>query len=68
VSSTQHCVEFVEGDSHHQITPDDAAAHSTLTEKGETAEHISFTDVPPIAHHSTDAVRELFVVRHEIAV
>jgi hypothetical protein len=28
-------VEFVDGDSDHQVIPDDPAAHPTLTEKGE---------------------------------
>ena len=65
MSPPQHSIAFVEGDPHHQVIPDDAAAHSTLTEKGEAAEHLSFGEVPSITQHSADAVRELFVVRHE---
>lgn len=64
VTSSQHRIEFVHGDSDHHVTPDDAAAHSTLAENGETAEHLSFDEVRPIAQRSADAVREPFVVCH----
>jgi hypothetical protein len=65
VTPPQHSITFGEGDPHYQVIPDDAAAHSTLTEKGEAAEHLSFGEVPSIIQHSADAFRELFVVRHE---
>jgi hypothetical protein len=63
--SSQRRLEFVDGDSDHQVIPDDPAAHSTFIEKGETAEHLSFGEVPSVAQFSADAVREVFVVRHE---
>jgi hypothetical protein len=66
VLSPQDGVTFVDRDSHHQIASHDAAAHSVLTEKGQTTEHLPFGEIPPIAQRSADAVREMFVVRHEI--
>lgn len=65
VSSSQHRVEVVERDSHHEVIADDAAAHSALTEKGETAEHLAFADVPPATQRLAKAIRESLVVRHE---
>jgi hypothetical protein len=62
----QRRVEFVDRQSHHQVIPDDAAAHPTLTEKGETTEHLSLSEAPPIAQRAADAVCESFVVRHEV--
>jgi hypothetical protein len=64
VTFSQCRVEFLERNSDHQVTPDDPTAHARLTQKGEAAKHLSFSDVPPIAQDSADAVRELFVVRH----
>jgi len=52
-------------DSDHQVIPHNAAAHSPLIEKGQTAEHLSFCEVLPIGQRSADAVCEPFVVRHE---
>jgi hypothetical protein len=64
VPSSQHSVEFIESDSHHEVATDDTAAHSTLRKKGEAAEHLSFGEVAPIAQRSADPIREVFVVRH----
>jgi hypothetical protein len=57
-------VEFVVGDSHHQVIPHDAAAHSTLAEKRETAEHLAFGHVFSTAQRLAKTIRELLVVRH----
>jgi len=61
--SLHHRVELFDGDPHHQIAADDAAAHPTAVEKRETTEHLAFTDVLPIAQRPTDAIRELLVGR-----
>jgi hypothetical protein len=65
VSSSHHSVEFVDRDSHHQVVPHDAAAHSPPTEEGKPAEHLSFAEVRPIAQRMADAIREPLVVRHD---
>jgi hypothetical protein len=65
VPSLQRRVEFVDRQSDHQVIPDDAAAHPTLTEKGEAAEHLSLGEARPVDQRSADAVCESFVVRHE---
>jgi hypothetical protein len=65
VPSSRYSVEFVDGDSDHQVIRDDAAAHSTLIEKGETTEHLSLGEICPIGQRSADAIREVFVVRHQ---
>jgi hypothetical protein len=57
-------IEFVDGDSHHQVVPDDPAAHAPLSEKGETAEHFPFVEALSIAEFSPNSVCEPFVVRH----
>jgi hypothetical protein len=49
VSRPQNGLEFVDWDSDHQIVPDDPAAHSTVTEKGEAAEHLSFGELGAVA-------------------
>lgn len=58
-------LEFVVGNPHHQVATDDTAAHPAAAEKGETAEHLPFSDVSPLFEHSANSLRESFVVRHE---
>jgi hypothetical protein len=64
VSLPQRRIEFVHGYSDHQIIPDDSAAHSPATEKRETPKHFPFREALPPVEYSSDAVGELFVVRH----
>jgi hypothetical protein len=54
-------------DSHHHVASDDAAALPTVAEERETAEHLAFSafsDVKPAVERSSNAIRELLVVRH----
>jgi hypothetical protein len=59
-------LEFVVGDSHHQIIPHDAAAHPALAEKRQAAEHLLFGDVVPAVKDPANAIREPLVVRHDV--
>ena len=56
-------LEFIVGNPHHQIASDDAAAHPTETEEGETTEHLAFGDVVSSAERLANGIRELLVVR-----
>src|SRR5713101_4836241 len=57
-------IEFVVGDSYHQIASNDAAAHPTAVQEGEAAEHLAFGDVVPSAERLANPIRERLVVRH----
>src|SRR3989475_7360605 len=59
-------IEFVVGDSYHQIAPNDSAAHPTAVQEGEAAGHLAFGDVAPRAEHLANAIRERRVVRHRV--
>jgi hypothetical protein len=64
VSPAHDGIEFVVGDSHHQIASNDAAAHPTEIEESEATEHLAFRDVVPGAERLANPIRELLVVRH----
>jgi hypothetical protein len=66
VSPAHDGIEFIIRHSNHQITSNDAAAHPTAVQEGETAEHLAFDDVVPGAKRLANAIRELLVVRHGI--
>ncbi len=51
-------IEFVVGDSHHQIAPNDSAAHPTAVQEGEAAEHLAFGDVVPSAERLANPIRK----------
>ena len=64
MSPAHHGIEFVVGDSYHQIASNDSAAHPPKLEKREAAEHLAFADVAPGAECLANPIRELLVVRH----
>jgi hypothetical protein len=64
VGSSHHGVELFDGDPYHQISSEDATAHSTAAEEREPAEHLAFTEVVPVAQRPPDVIREVLVVRH----
>jgi hypothetical protein len=64
VRSSHHGVDLFDGDPHHQISTDNAAAHPAAAEEREPTEHLAFTDVMPIAERPADTLREELVVCH----
>jgi hypothetical protein len=65
VAPTQELVIVVRRDAHHQICANDAAAHPTMTQEAEAAEHLALGDVSPCARHLSNSTSESLVVRHE---
>ena len=64
VPFAQDAFEFIIGDPHHQVAPDDAAAHSAPAQKRETAEHLPFGDISPCSEHLSISIREVLIVCH----
>lgn len=66
MSLAHDLLEFVMGDSQHQVIPHDAAAHSPVAEKRQTAEHLPFDEVVPAFQGLANAIREPLVVCHDV--
>jgi hypothetical protein len=66
VSPAHDRIEFVIRNSHHQIAPNDAAAHPTAAQECEATKHLAFGDAVATSERLADAIRELLVVPHGI--